>query len=103
MTFMKNKVYYAGDGLPLRPGDVVTGAPDAPSTKHAYRLLRGVVVDRAFGAMLGDDPACHVIFEESTSPCDLNTIYVCRMKHLAHLSLPSFDETKFFTMLEVNR
>ena len=103
MTFMKNEVYYAGDGLPLRIGDVVTKAENVPNSKYAYNLIRGVVVNRDFGKKIGEDYGCYVRFDETADRSLQDYNFACRMSNLVHLNLPLFDETEFFTMLEVNR
>lgn len=95
--------YYAGDGLPLRVGDVVTCAPGVSDYKHAHYLIEGTVVENCFGYKECGEYICHVTFEQSADSYRRGSTCACLMKHLVHLSTPSFNETEFFTMLEVSR
>ena len=94
--------YYAGDGFPLRVGDVVTCAPDVPAYKHAYYLIEGTVVEDYFGYKECGEYICRVTFEKSVDSYRNGMDCACLMKHLVHLDTPSFNETEFFTMLGVS-
>lgn len=95
--------YYAGDGFPLRVGDVVTCAPGVPDHKHAHYLIEGTVVEECFGYKECGEYICRVTFEQSADSYRRGNDCACLMKHLVHLSTPSFNETEFFAMLEVSR
>ena len=40
--------YYTADGMPLRPGDLVTRAENVPDVKFAADLIEGVVLEDGF-------------------------------------------------------
>lgn len=91
--------YFAGDGLPLRVGDIVTCADDVSGIRYAHYLIRGVVQEEKLGYIEDGEPVCVVEFTESTNGPFAGNCYICLMKHLVHLEgVPEFPIPDFENM-----